>query len=82
MRPGLENVSAVRMMKCGIRILLDQQYRRAFLPDPFDRFKDRVNYQRGESERGFIEQRSRGFDISARAIASICCSPPESVPAF
>ena len=24
----------------------------------------------------------RGLDISARAIASICCSPPESVPAI
>ena len=25
--------------------------------------------------------RTRGRDISARATASICCSPPESVPA-
>src|ERR1051326_8062133 len=31
---------------------------------------------------GSSSSSSRGFDISARPIASICCSPPESVPAF
>ncbi len=30
---------------------------------------------------GSSSMRSLGFDMSARPIASICCSPPESVPA-
>ena len=32
-------------------------------------------------ERGLVEQQQLRARISARPMASICCSPPESVPA-
>ena len=43
--------------------------------------EDRMDDDRSEAQRGSSRSRTRGLDISARPIASICCSPPESVPA-
>ena len=39
---------------------------------------DLVADQRRETFGGFVRISSRGLVISARPIASICCSPPES----
>jgi hypothetical protein len=45
-----------------------------------DHLEDLLDDQRCEAERGFVEQQQLGPLIRARAMASICCSPPESVP--
>ena len=37
--------------------------------------------QRRETERRLVQQQQPGLTSRARAIASICCSPPDSVPA-
>jgi len=34
-----------------------------------------------ETQRRFVEQKKFGLDMRARPTASICCSPPDSVPA-
>ena len=43
--------------------------------------EDFLHHQRRQPERWFVEQQQFRPSISARAIASICCSPPDSVPA-
>ena len=44
------------------------------------RVEDLLHDQRREAERRLVEQQQARPAISARAIDSICCSPPESVP--
>jgi len=43
--------------------------------------EDLAHDQRRQPQRRLVEQQEAGRSISARATASICCSPPESVPA-
>ena len=45
-----------------------------------DDVEDLLHDQRRQAERRLVEQQEPRPAISARAIASICCSPPDSVP--
>ena len=47
-------------------------------PDDLEHAPD---VDRRQAQRGLVEHQQAGRPISARAIASICCSPPDSVPA-
>ena len=63
------------------RVLLDQQHGHAVLVDLADDVEDLLDDQRRQPHRRLVEQQQPGLPISARPIASICCSPPDSVPA-
>ena len=61
-------------------VLLDQQHAHpVLLIDGAQDAEDFLHYEGREPERGLGS--NFGRSISARLIASICCSPPESVPA-
>jgi hypothetical protein len=64
---GLEQVGGVGELERERRVLLDQQ--------------DRDVLALADAPDGSSISSSLGRSISARAIASICCSPPDSVPA-
>jgi len=64
-----------------IGILFDDQHGKAVLPvQSPDCVENLARDQRREAERGFVSINRRGRLISARPIASICCSPPDKVP--
>ena len=80
--PGFEHIRTIGDRQGHIRVLFDQQHGNALIvqlanngEDLFDEFRDRPID--GSSIRIVF-----GWLIRARPIASICCSPPESVPAF
>jgi len=77
----LQNVRMGRNLQRLPDVLLDEQDggpRRVDLPhDP----EDVGHQQRREPQVGSSSSRSFGTDRSARAMASICCSPPERDPA-
>src|SRR5204862_6421003 len=50
----LQYVRAVRVLQRGVRVLLDQQHRRAFTMDGVDRLEDRVHQDRREAERRLV----------------------------
>ena len=75
---GLEHVAARRHVERVVRVLLDEQDRRALLVDlarPSRRSRStRIGARPIE---GSSSSSSFGSAISARPIASICCSPPD-----
>ena len=64
-----------------MRELLDDQDRQARRRDAAHVLVELLDDERREPHRQLVEQQHRGSVASARAIASICCSPPDSVPA-
>ena len=46
-----------------------------------DDIEDLLHHERRKAHGRLVEHDQRGRAMSARAMASICCSPPESVPA-
>ncbi len=57
----------------------DRDARRAQLPQSSPM---RCDDDRRQTLAGLVEQQGEGLPISVRAMASICCSPPESRPAM
>ena len=80
--PDLEHVRAARRAQRELRVLLDDEDGQPSFSfrSPRIRKISRTTIGASPSD-GSSSSRSRGRDMSARAIASICCSPPESVPA-
>ena len=62
-------------------VLLDQQDRDAGRAQRRDDREDVAHDERRQAEARLVEHQQAGLPISARPIASICRSPPESVPA-
>ena len=62
-------------------VLLDQQHRGALLVDVGTDLKDLVHHDGREPIEGSSSSSTLGRAISARPMASICCSPPLMVPA-
>jgi hypothetical protein len=83
---GFQHVGPLRQLQRHPRVLLDERDRHLVLAiDREDRARDLAYDQGGKAERGLVEQqklRLRHLAISARASATICCSPPESVLAY
>ena len=80
--PGLQQVGVVGELERERRVLLDQQHADAVLL--VDRAQDleiSCTTSGARPNDGSSSSSRRGRSISAREIASICCSPPESVPA-
>ena len=81
-RPGLQDVGAVGDGEGHLRVLLDEEDARALLVDLDD---DRKISSTRMGERpidGSSRRRRVGLLMRPRAVASICCSPPESVPPY
>ena len=81
--PGLQQVGVVGEVECQRRVLLDQQdadpARVSRSPRMMPKISRTTSGARPNDGSSRISRRGRSS--SARAIASICCSPPESVPA-
>ena len=88
--PAALELEAARLQQVGVvgdaqrrqRVLLDDEHRRALLADGLDGVEDQVDEHRRQAHRRLVEQQQLGRPISARPTASICCSPPDRVPAF
>ncbi len=78
---GFQHISAVGNIQCHLCVLLHQQHSNALAVNVADDLKDFLDQQRRKTHGGFIQQQDLGLHISARPTASICCSPPERVPA-
>ena len=78
---GFQHIAVIRGLQRGAGVLLDQQDRYAEAAQRGDGAEDFADDQRSEAETGFVEDKEFGFAISARPSASICRSPPDSVPA-
>jgi hypothetical protein len=78
--PVLEHVPAVRDAERHGRVLLDDENGRALAVDGLDDVEDLVDEKGDSPIDGSSIRRRRGRAMSARPIASICCSPPDSVP--
>ena len=82
-RAGLQHVAALGDVEREVRVLLDEQDRRALLVDLAR--SSRRCARRGSARcpsRARRAAAASGRAISARPMASICCSPPDIVPAF
>ena len=79
--PLLQDVGARGDVERHRDVLLDQQHGHALGIDPPDDLEELQHDDRREAERRLVEQQQPRAAISARAIATICCWPPESVPA-
>ena len=71
----------VRQGQRQLGILLDQQHADACPGRSGQDLEISPDHGDETRRRGLVEQQKARRQISARAIASICCSPPESVPA-
>ncbi len=85
-RAGFQQVGVIAHVQCGRRILLNHKDGRAGRANVGDDIEGALDNVGGETERRLIEQDElgrigNGRDIRARPMASICCSPPDSVPA-
>ena len=76
-----EHVAAVGDRERDVRVLLDDEDRDAGLVHLLDDLEVPLDEHGARPIDGSSISISFGRDISARAIATICCSPPESVPA-
>ena len=76
---GLQDVAVVGDIERALRVLLDQQHRHLHLVAQLcDHLIDPVDDQRREAQRRLVERQQHADRvISARPIASICCSPPD-----
>ncbi len=79
--PKLQHIPSGRQFERGAGVLFHNKNGHAGLVDGADRLEDGLHEQGGEAERRLIQQQQLGWPMSARPMASICCSPPESVPA-
>ena len=82
-RPDLEHVGARRGLERERRVLLDDQHGRARRARSARRRSGRSRRRRAARARATARRAApaAAASISARASASICCSPPLSVPA-
>ena len=81
--PGLEHVAAVGDLERVVGVLLDEQDRDALAVDLARSSRRSAGPGSARSpSRARRAAAARGRAISARPIASICCSPPDIVPAF
>ena len=82
MSPGLEHVAASRDGQRHGGVLLDEQDGHALPVDGLHGLEDLLHEDRRQPHRRLVEQQQpRPGHEGARPMASICCSPPESVPA-
>ena len=81
-RSRLQHVTAARSLKCIARVLLDQEHASAGGIDRLDRAEMSCTTTGARPSEGSSRQMRCGSDIMARPSASICCSPPDRVPAF
>ena len=81
-RPPLRITMSSATVEHQLGVLLDEHDRQPLLLEPADRRHDlRHDLRAPAPPRARPSGARRGFDIRARPIASICCSPPESEPA-
>src|SRR3989454_4893064 len=80
-RTRLHDVTAASELQREPCVLLHQQDRHALPRDLAHDVEDLRHHERREPHRRLVQQEQLRRVISARAMASICCSPPESVPA-
>jgi hypothetical protein len=80
--PGLQHISPVGHIERLERILLDEKDGGAAGVDLADDREDLLDEDRRQAKRRFVEEQHLGLVMMARPIASICCSPPDSVPPF
>ena len=83
-RPRVEDVRVVAELEREARVLLDDQHRRPVRCDRTSRRRskiERVMIGASPSETSSSSS-SRGLAIRPRPIATICCSPPDSQPAW
>ena len=79
---GLQHVAGVRDFQCQIGILFDQENGQSeILVDLNDAVENRADQRGAMPSEGSSRSRHLGRLISARPMASICCSPPLRVPA-
>ena len=69
------------MARALLAFLLDQENRCPLFLDILDDIKDFLDKDWSQSHRRFIQTKVWHVDMSARPIASICCSPPDRVAA-
>ena len=74
-------IEMVRDLQRQMGVLLDQENRHTLAVQFGDDTEDFLDDDRAQPSDGSSISETRGRDISARATASICCSPPDSVPA-
>ena len=78
----IQNVAVVWYLKSYLRVLLHKQNSYP-LPAQFTKGFKNLADKRSTSPKESSPRRSKlGFDMSARPMANICCSPPLKVPAF
>jgi hypothetical protein len=76
----LQDVDAISNPQRRGRVLLDEQNGRAVARDPLNGVEDHSLEPRRDADRGLVQEQSSGRPINARPMATICCSPPDSVP--
>jgi len=74
---GIKDHHLVGQLERELHVLLDEQDRLAFRLQARDGAADLGDDDRREALGGLVISSTRGLPISARPIASICCSPPE-----
>src|SRR6266404_4048447 len=75
--PAVEDVGAVCERQHQVQMVLDDQ-NRDFLPELLDRLEDFIDHGWDRPSNGSSISSSLTLPERARAIATICCSPPES----
>ena len=79
----LKRVAVIRDTEGQVNVLLNKQDTDPLRPfHVFDGLPELLDDNGRQTERGFVRHKSFGAAIIPRAMATICCSPPDSVPAF
>ena len=80
-RPALQDEALVGELQGPVDVLLDHQDRHAGLARPAEPLEDRVDEEGARPSESSSAISSVGEVMRARASESICCSPPERLPA-
>ena len=78
---ALEHVGGLRDGERDVRELLDQEDADAGRGDGLQRRDQSLDDHGREPERELVDEDERGWETSACASTTICCSPPESARA-
>jgi hypothetical protein len=77
-RAAVEHDCVLGEVEREARVLLDEHEGQiVFAFEPAERREQHVDDDRRQAFERLVHQQKRGLLISARPIASICCSPPE-----
>ena len=79
--PLIQHIGTIGNIERQFHVLLDQENRGSLRLHGTKQFEHLIDQHRHDAFGRLIEHDQIGLEIIARAIASICCSPPDIVTA-